>query len=90
MKLLTLILDPGLAFGTGTHATTHLCLLWLLNNVNKNVTVLDYGCGSGILGIAQKNWCKKSVWVILIASYKSSQKFKINNVEIDGAILKEK
>ena len=53
-KAINLILDPGLAFGTGTHATTHLCLIWLLANVNKNVTVLDYGCGSGILSIAAK------------------------------------
>lgn len=53
-KAINLILDPGLAFGTGTHPTTHLSLLWLLNNVKENKTVLDYGCGSGILGIAAK------------------------------------
>ena len=47
-----LILDPGMAFGTGSHPTTRLCLEWLEQNVQKNCTVLDYGCGSGILAIA--------------------------------------
>lgn len=46
------ILDPGLAFGTGTHPTTALCLEWLDKNINEPFTVIDYGCGSGILGIA--------------------------------------
>lgn len=44
-------LDPGLAFGTGSHATTALCLEWLLREVTPGVSVLDYGCGSGILAI---------------------------------------
>lgn len=47
-----LMLDPGLAFGTGTHPTTFLCLKWLDANTLDNKTVVDYGCGSGILGIA--------------------------------------
>lgn len=47
-------LDPGLAFGTGSHATTHLCLEWLAQYVMAGDTLLDYGCGSGILGIAAK------------------------------------
>lgn len=47
-----LLLDPGLAFGTGTHPTTALCLEWLDNNPPCNQTVIDYGCGSGILAIA--------------------------------------
>ncbi|MEE9492273.1 MAG: 50S ribosomal protein L11 methyltransferase [Gammaproteobacteria bacterium] len=45
-------LDPGLAFGTGTHPTTALCLEWLDNHPPKNLDVLDFGCGSGILAIA--------------------------------------
>lgn len=49
---INLELDPGLAFGTGSHPTTRLCLEWLEANVSPGVTVLDYGCGSGILGIA--------------------------------------
>jgi len=45
-------LDPGLAFGTGTHPTTALCLRWLDAQTLEGKTVLDYGCGSGILAIA--------------------------------------
>lgn len=45
-------LDPGMAFGTGSHPTTRLCLEWLCNTVRAGQSVLDYGCGSGILGIA--------------------------------------
>lgn len=47
-----LALDPGLAFGTGTHPTTALCLEWLDGQPLDGCTVIDYGCGSGILGIA--------------------------------------
>ena len=47
-----LMLDPGLAFGTGTHPTTALCLRWLDGQELEGKTVVDYGCGSGILGIA--------------------------------------
>lgn len=46
------ILDPGLAFGTGTHPTTALCLEWLDSLDLTNKTVIDFGCGSGILAIA--------------------------------------
>ncbi|WP_086481299.1 50S ribosomal protein L11 methyltransferase [Oceanospirillum sanctuarii] len=45
-------LDPGLAFGTGTHPTTFMCLQWLDENDVAGQTVVDYGCGSGILGVA--------------------------------------
>lgn len=47
-------LDPGLAFGTGSHPTTHLCLAWLADHLQGRESVLDYGCGSGILAIAAK------------------------------------
>lgn len=49
---INLILDPGLAFGTGSHPTTRLCLEWLCSNLHGGETLLDYGCGSGILAIA--------------------------------------
>lgn len=49
---INLVLDPGLAFGTGSHPTTKLCLSWLDVNLQKGDMVLDYGCGSGILAIA--------------------------------------
>ncbi len=47
-----ILLDPGLAFGTGTHPTTALCLNWLDRSDIAGQTVIDYGCGSGILAIA--------------------------------------
>jgi len=46
-----IVLDPGLAFGTGTHPTTRLCLRWLANNIRGGESVIDFGCGSGILAI---------------------------------------
>jgi ribosomal protein L11 methyltransferase len=45
-------LDPGLAFGTGTHASTALCLEWLDGHLAPGASLIDYGCGSGILAIA--------------------------------------
>ena len=49
---INIVLDPGLAFGTGSHPTTRLCLRWLDDNIKGGERVLDYGCGSGILAIA--------------------------------------
>lgn len=51
-EAINLILDPGMAFGTGSHPTTRLCLEWLERTVGAGDTLLDYGCGSGILAIA--------------------------------------
>jgi len=48
---INITLDPGLAFGTGSHPTTRLCLRWLDANIRGGESVLDYGCGSGILAI---------------------------------------
>lgn len=49
---INLVVDPGLAFGTGSHPTTRLCLQWLEAHLKGGEIVLDYGCGSGILAIA--------------------------------------
>ena len=49
---INLVVDPGLAFGTGSHPTTRLCLQWLEAHLQPGQSVLDYGCGSGILSIA--------------------------------------
>lgn len=51
-QAIVLVLDPGMAFGTGSHPTTRLCLEWLERCVAPESSVLDYGCGSGILAIA--------------------------------------
>jgi ribosomal protein L11 methyltransferase len=57
-----LILDPGLAFGTGTHPTTALCLEWLDANPPIGALVLDYGCGSGILSLAALKLGARHAW----------------------------
>lgn len=57
-------LDPGLAFGTGTHATTALCLEWLETADLTGKTVMDYGCGSGILAIAAARLGASCVWAM--------------------------
>ncbi len=49
---INIVLDPGAAFGTGSHPTTRLCLQWLVGSLRGGERVLDYGCGSGILAIA--------------------------------------
>jgi ribosomal protein L11 methyltransferase len=55
-------IEPGLAFGTGTHPTTQLCLTWLATHALKNQTVIDYGCGSGILALGACALDAKIVW----------------------------
>lgn len=57
-------LDPGLAFGTGTHPTTSLCLDWLATHPPKNQCVIDYGCGSGILGVAALKLGAETVYAV--------------------------
>ena len=62
-------LDPGLAFGTGSHPTTFMCLEWIANNINSSVnSLLDYGCGSGILAIAGKKFDVREVYGVDIDS----------------------
>lgn len=63
-KAVQLTLDPGLAFGTGTHPTTALCLEWLDEAEMANKTVIDYGCGSGILAIAAVKLGARRTWAV--------------------------
>ena len=63
-NLPNIVIDPGLAFGTGYHPTTNLCLNWLAMNEIKNKVVVDYGCGSGILAIAALKLGAKKVIAI--------------------------
>lgn len=60
----TVTLDPGLAFGTGTHPSTALCLEWLDGAELAGKTALDYGCGSGILAIAAARLGACRVWAV--------------------------
>lgn len=60
----TVLLDPGLAFGTGTHATTALCLEWLDGQDVRGQRLVDYGCGSGILAIAALKLGARHVWAV--------------------------
>ncbi len=57
-------IDPGLAFGTGSHPTTALCLTWLSTHPIKKRHVLDYGCGSGILALASLALGAEEVWAV--------------------------
>lgn len=82
---LAITLDPGLAFGTGSHATTFMCLDWLSKYVTTNTSILDYGCGSGILAIAAKILGAPKVVGIDIDSQAieaSKSNASINRVEI--------
>lgn len=78
------ILDPGLAFGTGHHPTTALCLDWLAENISATDTVIDYGCGSGILAISALKLGCQQVWAIdhdpqaLIATKENAIRNNIN------------
>jgi len=59
-----IIVDPGLAFGTGTHPTTGLCLSWLDRNRPAGADVIDFGCGSGILAVAALKLGASRAWGI--------------------------
>ena len=77
-------MDPGLAFGSGSHETTRLCLEYLDSSNLKELTVLDYGCGSGILGIAALSLGAKNVIAVDIdpqAIIATKENAKINNVD---------
>lgn len=81
-----IVLDPGLAFGTGSHPTTFMCLEWLVNNITSDGSVLDYGCGSGILAIAAKKFGAPIVYGVDIdnqAIIASTANALNNNVKIN-------
>lgn len=79
-----ILIDPGLAFGTGYHATTRLCLDWLAEQDLKDKVVLDYGCGSGILGVGALLLGAKQVLAVDIdpqAVLATNQNAKRNGVD---------
>lgn len=83
-QAVVLRLDPGLAFGTGTHPTTAMCLRWLDANELQNNTIIDYGCGSGVLGIAALLLGAKRVYATDIdpqAIQATTANAQVNNVE---------
>jgi len=89
---LVLELDPGLAFGTGSHPTTRLCMEWLERHPMAGLTVLDYGCGSGILAMVAKKLGAEQVAGVDIdpqaiesARYNSER----NRCEIDYSLPEE-
>lgn len=61
---IVVVMEPGLAFGTGTHPTTALCLEWLDGAALAGTELIDYGCGSGILGIAALKLGARCVWSV--------------------------
>lgn len=87
-----ILLDPGLAFGTGTHPTTRLCLEWLDGHDISGKTVIDYGCGSGILALAAALLGAASVLGVdndpqaLVATLDNAQR---NGVHIQAYLPKE-
>jgi ribosomal protein L11 methyltransferase len=83
---LNLRLDPGMAFGTGAHPSTSLCLQWLQANMRPGARVLDYGCGSGILAIAAAKLGAASVFGVDIdplALTTAQENSRRNGVEAD-------
>ena len=75
-------LDPGLAFGTGSHPTTALCLAWLAANPPRGKQVIDYGCGSGILAIAALKLGARDVIAVDIDP--QALEATRNNLEVNG------
>ena len=83
-----MILDPGLAFGTGSHPTTSLCLNWLDNNLIPSQHIIDYGCGSGVLAIAATLLGASKVYAVdndpqaITATLSNMEKNRISNQSI--------
>ena len=86
-----LSLDPGLAFGTGSHPTTHLCLQWLASEMPLDAQLLDYGCGSGILAIAARLFGAGDTWAVDIdeqAVESTQYNARVNDVTLQAALPK--
>jgi ribosomal protein L11 methyltransferase len=87
-QAVNVILDPGLAFGTGSHPTTRLCLEWLDASITPDQSIIDYGCGSGILAIAAlKLGAKKALAVdndpqALIATRDNAERNHIDSKDL--------
>jgi ribosomal protein L11 methyltransferase len=82
-------LDPGLAFGTGTHPTTRMCLRWIAQHSPRGQRVLDYGCGSGILAIAAARFGAASIDAVDIdpAAVQSAQaNAQANGVQLHAGL----
>ncbi len=91
-EAVNLMLDPGLAFGTGTHPTTSLCLTWLDQHPPKGLSVIDYGCGSGILALAAQKLQAASVTGTDIdpqAILASQQNAERNQEHIEFALVED-
>jgi len=85
---LNIVLDPGLAFGTGSHPTTHLCLAWLTHTIKPGHSVLDYGCGSGILAIAAKKLgAEKVIGVDIDEQAIQSSVYNAEQNQVDAAFF---
>lgn len=79
-----LVMNPGLAFGTGTHPTTRLVLNWISTQSVQNLTIIDWGCGSGILGLAALKLGAKSAFGVDIDSqalHASEENGQLNHIE---------
>ncbi|HEX7890122.1 MAG TPA: 50S ribosomal protein L11 methyltransferase [Ramlibacter sp.] len=82
-------LDPGLAFGTGTHPTTRMCLRWIANHPPQGERVLDYGCGSGILAIGAAKYGAASVDAVDIdeaAVHSTEANAQANGVQLQAGL----
>ncbi|MBX9586434.1 MAG: 50S ribosomal protein L11 methyltransferase [Gammaproteobacteria bacterium] len=91
----SLILDPGMAFGTGKHPTTQLCLSWLAKNISQQDLVIDYGCGSGILAIAAIKLGAKKAFAVdndpqaLIATRENAELNEISSEKLQTFLPEE-
>ena len=82
-------LDPGLAFGTGTHPTTRMCLRWIAQHPPRNQRVLDYGCGSGILAIGAAKFGAREIDAVDIdeaAVRSTEQNARDNGVQLNAGL----